>query len=636
MLSNSSWDRSAKRISRSPAFSMKESAVVFEFPNRSRRKIFENSLGRVEFLSEPGRLNNSRDEVIQKSYGERTLSGYRYPSVSHAHILPTLLSPELEILAHGTPVKGGWENCAMAGMSCSEGDDDTRCGVGKCLIGYLERDPEFSDRWIFNSYVTPGLYYYVYGVEYVNLKTVIRGKFILPAGLDTINVQRKSSILTTVYLPPNTYEKETFTRRVIKSLDPESLQDSLNVFLRAVMGSEILATIPAEKRTYEKVVNTVIKSLPGVWSEFVIKEIDSVWINKFLYNNREFLIKCYEILGDLYSRGVQVSKSSFNRSSVSVDTDISRPVYNRLPGITGSYNSDNPDSDVAAWLVSGSDMELSRSKTLIDRFYSVFLDPETCYPPNLDWIAQHMGFFGGMWNLEWSTDVKRLLLANAHKNSLSPGGIWTDDPDLDTLRQLDLSATEEVEESVIEEVNKIVTVSRYKEKVFNEEFLIVETVTVPDLLIDMSSWPGLIPSRGSLVTTMFLFWAFGIKAISAEEMTISEDGSYRVRDGLRRVELDSPVNLPVIYDVLHVGTEQDSEVGVYGNQLVAGMGVCRDTNLSNTVVIRMPFYYNRDGRTWNSARSIVENWMPGTVEKRLQYGYAAADLLVAEDILYTV
>lgn len=626
MLSNSSWDRSAKRVFRSPAFSLVESSVVFEFPNRSRGKIFQNSLGRINFLSLPSRLNDSRDGVIKENYGKRNLSGYQYPSISHSHILPSLLTPGLEVLAHGTPVKGGWENCKMSGMECAEGQSDTKCESGKCLIGFLEQDSAVPERWVFRSYSVPGLYYYVYGRESVTLRTAMRGKFLLPAGAGEIDVPVPASIHSVVYLPPSTYEKETFVRRVIKFLDPDSLQDSLNIFLRSVMGSQILATVPVERETYDKIVKIVTESIPGVWSEFVSEEIKTLWLNRAGDSNRDFLVKCYETLGLLYTRGLQVALSSFGRSFVEADTDISRPVYNRLPGITGSYNTDNPESDVAAWLVSGSDMELSQSKTLIDRFYSLFLDPETCYPPNLDWIAQHMGFFGGMWDLEWDPGVKRLLLANAHKNSLVPGGIWTDDPESDTLRTLDLSQ--------IEEVNGTVTISRYKKKEFNEDTSLVEQVEVPEVTIDMSSWPGLIPARGSLVTTMFLFWAFGIKAISAEEFEVAEDGIYRVRSGLRQSEFNAPVNLPVIYDVLHVGTNQDAEVGVYSNQLVADLGVCRDTDLANTVVVRMPFYYNRNGRTWSSARSIVENWIPGTAEKRLQYGYAAADLLVADDLFY--
>jgi hypothetical protein len=50
----------------------------------------------------------------------------------------------------------------------------------------------------------------------------------------------------------------------------------------------------------------------------------------------------------------------------------------------------------------------------------------------------------------------------------------------------------------------------------------------------------------------------------------------------------------------------------------------------------MPFYYNRNGVSWDAAESIMENWVPGTAVKRVQYGYAVADLLRADDLYFSV
>jgi hypothetical protein len=612
-LSNSSWDRERVKGLKSPAFILHPARVIHEFANRGTRKIFQHSLGRVDF-NERG-INPARDEVINSSYGERTLSGYRYPSISHTHTLPTLLSDELEVLAHGAPVKGGWENCAMAGMTCLEGDSDTRCEVGKCVIGRVVRDGE---RWKFESYTVPELYYYVYGEEYVDLLSVMRGSFSLPGGAGVVPVPRMASTATRVYLPPQLYSRESFVRRVIKSLEPESLQDSLNIFVRSVLGSDILATVGVERKTYERVESTVNKVLPSVWAGFVIAELDEIWRERVGLTNRDFLVQVYNTLELLYKRAVQASGSSIRGGRVDVDGNISRPVYNRLPGVSGAYNNDSPGEDVAAWLTSGADMELSDSKTRIDWFYDTFLNPDTCYPLNLDWIAQHMGFFGGMWNLEWDAGVKRLLIANAHKNEIVEGGMWTLDPEQDTLRGLDLSQIRE----------------GYYRKTLNINTQLVEIEEVEELKVDVSSWPGLIPSRGSLLSLLFMFWAFGIRAVREGELMQNEQGEYVVRSGLRQVEFDAPVNLPVVTDVIHVGSEQDAEVGVYANQLIADVSPCQDVNSANSIVVRMPFYYNRDGRSWDAARGIVEGWMPGTAAKRLQYGYSAADLFVAEDVFY--
>ncbi len=625
--SNSSWDRKSSKRGKSPAFALNPARVNFQFANdRARSKIFQHVIGQVEFTQDGQSRNRARDEVIQREYDQKTLSEYKYRSISHVHTIPVLLSDEVEVLAHGVPVPNGLENCAMAGMSCSDGASNTECEVGKCVIGKLINEEQ--GKWRYESYTVPDLYYYLYGEEVVETLSVSRGVFPLPGTNESVNVDKVASVYSTVYLPPSTYSEESFTRRVVKFLSPTSFQDSLDIFVRLILSSDILATVPLERKTYDRVFNSVTESLPLAWSEFIAAGLDELWDDRENLTNREFVAESYNVLGLLYQRAVQFALSSFRLPAITIDGQISRPVYNRLPGVSGAYNNEDSDSDVAKWLTSGSDMELSDSKTRIDWFYNNFLDPETCYPLNLDWIAQHMGFIGEMWNLEWDSPFKRLLLRNAHKNDLPEGGLWTLDPEEDSLRRLDLSQ--------IEVLQGTSTIARYRKKTFNGDSDFVEESVVSDLVIDISQWPGLIPARGSLLSVLFMFWAFNIKAVSGEEFVQDEDGSYRVRSGLRQAESNAPVNLPVVWDVIHVGTEQDAEVGMYANQLVAGMAVCRDVNLSNTIVIRMPFYYNRDGRTWDAARSIMDNWMTATADKKLQYGYPVADLLVAEDVFFEI
>jgi hypothetical protein len=276
---------------------------------------------------------------------------------------------------------------------------------------------------------------------------------------------------------------------------------------------------------------------------------------------------------------------------------------------------------------------LSGSKTLIDTFYSRFLDPETCYPLNLDWLAQHLGFTGTLWDIEWPSEVKRLLLANAHVNRIPTNGMWTTDPEADTVRLIDFSRIETV--SVDELSGAVSTESRYVKKVYDTDTDITSLVPVTDLVVDSSSWNGIFPSRGNLVTLLFMFWAFGIRAHSPEEMTYNVgDNTFSVRSGLRSAEITAPVNTPYMVDVLRVGNETDAETGNYPNQLIADIGTCQDEKSANTVVIRMPFYYNRNGRSWDAASLIVNNYVPSTSISRLQYAYSAADLLVADDVFF--
>jgi hypothetical protein len=245
-----------------------------------------------------------------------------------------------------------------------------------------------------------------------------------------------------------------------------------------------------------------------------------------------------------------------------------------------------------------------------------------------------MGFFGGMWNQEWNGSVKRLMLRNAHKNDLVADSlIWTTDPDESTLHQIDFSYIEQVTRNEV--TNEVTTGIRYLTKEYDGESKLVSLQEVDSILADMSLWPGLIPSRGSKIAILFMFWVFGIKAPSCEEFEYV-DGGYRVKSGLRQLEFDAPVNMPIMYDVLHAGSEGDLEINNYSNQLVADISVCYDVNKSNTMVLRMPFYYNRDGISWDTAQSIMDNWVPSTATKRVQYAYAVADLLRADDILFLV
>lgn len=637
MLSNSTWDREGARRQVSSAFTYGRSRVVFEFENRQTTKIFSHRLGRVQFtdgLDE--RINSGRNEQIEELYGTKSVDGYTYKSISHVHVPPVLLPPNLLVYGHGAPVKGGYENCVMIGAECGEGAD-TKCEVGKCEVGRLVRVE--GDKWRYESLTVPGLYYFVYGTERVELRSIVRGRVALPAGAGTVAVSRVASVPATVYLPPSTYSAETFTRRVITSLDQtgnvRSLTDTVDNFIRSLLGLN-QATVRAEVEVRDRLLTTLRGVLDPAWYGFVEEVIGSVWNDRFTgtdLTNRDFLIRSYNELSDLYGRGVQVMLSGLRGSRVEVDNSVGRPVYERLPGVEGKYNDGEGGDTVAKWLTAGADDVLSGSKTLIDTFYRDFLDPETCYPLNLDWLAQHLGFTGPLWDIEWSSDVKRLLLSNAHVNRLPEGGMWTKDAGADTVRSIDFGRIERV--NVNELSGTVSTVSRYVKKSYDSDTDITSLVPVTDLVVDSSAWNGIFPSRGNLTTLLFMFWAFGIKAHSPEEMIYSAvDNTFSVRSGLRSAEVTAPVNTPYMVDVLRVGNETDAETGNYPNQLIADIGTCQDETSANTVVVRMPFYYNRNGKSWDAARVVVDNYIPSTSISRLQYAYSAADLLVADDIFF--
>lgn len=622
--SNSTWDRKGIKKTVSPAFSLGRSRVTFEFLNRKSTKIFSAQLGRVEFSPEPSQLESNRNSIIKAEYGNRTLSGYKYQSISNTHILPTLLGTDLTVLGHGIPTRAGYENCSLVGAVCVDGID-AKCEVGKCAIGTLTRVS--GRRWRYDSLSVPGLYYYVFGDRELKLRTIRRGKFILPAGSGSVSVPYPSSVSCRVLLPPKLYAEETFTRAVIKRYSDEQtlvgLEDSANNFARTLLSAR-QSTVPVERSVYEKLLEALQQSLDPDWFSFAKQQVDEVWSRRYLddLTNLGFALECYEVLSDLYNRAVQVSLSGFRPGRVEVDPGLARPLYDRLPE---AYRSDE-----AQWLTAGADNELSFSKSLLDGFYDLYLNPETCYPLNLDWIAQHMGFTSGLWDLNWSNHTKRLLLENAHVNNLAKyGGMWVTDNA--TLKAIDLSRIECVEVDGTE----VSCPFKYVARLYNPETDLTTLAGTNTLTVDVSNWPGLLPARGSMLSLLFMFWALGIKANSPAEMSFDEsDSTYRVRTGLRELEFNSPVNLPLQFDVLHVGSELDQEAGNYANQLIADIGVCYDEQIANTVVVRMPFYYNRNGRTWDAAKTVLDGWMPSSASSRVQYAYTVSDLLVADDIFF--
>lgn len=632
--SNSTWDRGTAKRPVSPAFVYGRSRVSYEFSNRRSTKIFSHKLGNIVFQSGLEiDLTDSRNDLITGLYGTRDVGGYVYKSVSHVHIVPTLIGSDLSVLGHGVPVKSGWENCAMVGTDCEEGESDTKCEAGKCRIGTLTRVS--GDKWRYDSLTVPGLYYFVFGTESVTLRSVTKGLFTLPAGVGTVSVPRVASIPATVYLPLSTYSAETFTRRVITTLNNDgtvrSLTDSVDNFLRSLLDG-YYNEVRVELDVKNKLISTLESNTPPVWHPVIRNAIETVWSQRYEgvdMTNRDFGIRAYEVLTGLYSQGLQVMLSGIKGSRVSVDNTIGRPVYGRLPGVSGSYNNESTDT-VAKWLTAGSDNLLSGTKTSLDHFYRTYLDPETCYPLNLDWLAQHLGFVGGLWDLEWPAKVKRVLLANAHVNRVS-GSMWTQDQDQDTLRDIDMARIERV--SVNMGTGAVSTAYRYSRKSYDTNTDLTAFTTFNNLVVDTSRWQGILPSKGNMVTLLFMFWALGIKAHSPEEMRYSDD-SYFVRSGLRERELTSPVNTPYMTDVLRVGDDIDAETGNYSNQLIADIGTCQDELSANTVIVRMPFYYNRNGRSWDAARQVLDNYMPSTAINRIQYAYAVADLLVADDVFF--
>lgn len=87
-----------------------------------------------------------------------------------------------------------------------------------------------------------------------------------------------------------------------------------------------------------------------------------------------------------------------------------RPVFNRLPGINGSYQA----NVVADYLAQFPDTELTSAKSKALDNIRRQVDPLTCDVSWLDFLSSICGWHGDYWDRSWPEASKRQLLANSY------------------------------------------------------------------------------------------------------------------------------------------------------------------------------------------------------------------------------
>jgi hypothetical protein len=686
----STWDSipSTKRYnpSLSPAH------VIVEFERTKRPKIFAHKLGRIDFAQRRD-LNAERQKIIEQEKGNLTLNGFKYKNIGHVYSDPQVITTNQDgttfnIFAHGHPLggteHGGMESCSRMGLKCSEGEgSDGLCSPGKCIIGTLEKIKD--TKWKYESVNTYGpqglpVVYYVPAKESVVLKPISRGHYVTYGGDGSgikIEINKPASVSVKIYLSPKFYYSEDFLDSLI-SYEDSRLKDVLNSPSSTEIGVETRkenfirkVTLLAYPKTTEGVITNqmsstapevlrdtlieVFKETPGPWPEQCNLVIEEEFLNRSinLYSGVDYVSAVYDRIYELFSSIIQVTASSLSTPRLSYNKErVARPVYSRLPGISESYRSDPAFSDVetpSQWLTSGVDDFLSKKKDSIASFYQTYLDPETCSTLVLDWLAQHVGLTGELWNTEWDRGIKETMIRNAFGwwdrevedgvGNLTPKGIalskfpftnpeWTDDPEEANLLDLKLDRIEtiKIEDGLYHSYEPFKTLSSS-----SSELVVVNAPRINKLL-----WNGLIEAKGSLLAVAFLASVFGLKSHSPEELEIVDAGRaiLKPRSGLRSAEISAPPLVPYKYDVLQVGTEQDAEIGNYTNQLIAGISLASSVEQSRNVFFRVPYYYNRDGKSWDRVTYIARNWMPSHLNVRVQYPYLSADLWAVGDAFF--
>jgi hypothetical protein len=86
------------------------------------------------------------------------------------------------------------------------------------------------------------------------------------------------------------------------------------------------------------------------------------------------------------------------------------PITSLLPGENGAY-TDNP---AARSLTAPFDISTAALISALTNFYARALDPLTCEPAYLDWLAQWAGYTGVYWDSAWPIAAKRSLINEAY------------------------------------------------------------------------------------------------------------------------------------------------------------------------------------------------------------------------------
>lgn len=705
------WD-SIKSKRRNPSLS--SGHIILEFDRTKKEKIFAHKLGKITFESKD--INSARDKVIKVQKGNLDLNGFIYKNIGHTYSDTEVISKDktlnaFPIYTHGHPLggteHGGMESCSREGLICKDGEGtNDLCNPGKCLIGKLSHVR--NKKWKYESYNTYQidessistrfpLVYFLNGTEEIRLHSILRGKVIGFNGSlkVTLNINSPASKYAKILLPPKYYFSEDFIDTAIKTID-ERLDTINKKPVTNIIGIEnrkdrfissfIVLTCPQNTEgfitdvLYEDGVQenvkrqliSVFSTLPSKWVEqcSAIIEDEYLYRETRIHTNFTFISTVYDRVKELFNNILVISESSLKRGSLEYDkTSISRPIYSRLPGISEAYRSDplfSEKESPAQWLVSGADDFLSKKKDQISSFYQDYLDPETCSPLVLDWLAQHVGLTGELWDERWEKNIKIAFIRNAigwfdkEKTITLPGVGEVKTPKGETLNKFPFTTsslwtpiqTQDNSNKIkLDEVNSLtynsttfISQSLFKQKVYDPQTKITTLQKTNSVKIYDGKWNGLIESKGSILSFAFLSSVFNLKAHSDLELETSGlaiqklDGSRRLgvlikkpKNGLRDIEVDAPPLWPYKPEVLQVGGETDLKINNYSNQIVAGVSRVTTIEDSKNVFFRVPYYYNRNGKSWDRVEYISKNWLPDNLNKRTQYAYLSADLWAVGD-----
>jgi len=318
------------------------------------------------------------------------------------------------------------------------------------------------------------------------------------------------------------------------------------------------------------------------------------------------------------------------------------------------------------WLLGGIDFFLSQTHMKMERFFTDFVDPNTCFAMALDWNYQFYGWTPRLWNTEWDTETKRSLLKNAlgwFNKEIFKDILVTENS---TKRMLSYKGNvlREFPFNIYGDFWKDTTEETYfwgdilpHVRTVDEQTGLVEQTPQESLEIPKESWDGLFPSKGNLLCLLFLFSVFRIEdtdfssniaaydpetvppvpdygndpgriITAAEQLVSAEDNLQKISLNITR-GLNRPLK-PVILSPLQVGNQEDSPY--LNNPLVAG--ISRINYESTKVVLPIAYKDKNNFDLKEKLDYVIRSWMPLTTEITIQHPYPAAEYARADDYFF--
>lgn len=318
------------------------------------------------------------------------------------------------------------------------------------------------------------------------------------------------------------------------------------------------------------------------------------------------------------------------------------------------------------WLMGGIDFFLSQTHMKMERFFTDFVDPNTCFAMALDWNYQFYGWTPRLWNTEWDTETKRSLLKNSlgwFNKEIFKSNLLVESHN-NRAYTYKGTVMGEFPFNVYENFWKDETTDAYywgdilpQVRTLDATTGIVTQEPQEALEINKQYWDGLFPSKGNLLCLLFLLSVFRIEDTdfssnieaydpgavplvsphgndplriipNSEQQNVNVDHLQKISLNITR-SLHRPIK-PIILSPVQTGNMED--YASLNNPLLAGIS---RINYESTRVI-LPIAY-KDKNNFNLREKldyIIKSWMPLTTEITIQHPYPAAEYARADDYFF--